>query len=139
MEIRQLEAMKVTVNKDLADATLWTKLWSGVHHGFLFGGAILSASAAVLLQIKPEQTLLATVLAGTAALTTTLAASGGFERKWKANRLIKVRLLQLEIDLLNPGVKPDSIRQALKDLYEIRYYGIVGADQTTDSRGSGTA
>jgi len=139
MEAKFLEAMKETIGKDLSDATLWTKLWSGVHHGFLFGGAIFSALAAILLQSYPEQTLVPTVLAGCAALATTIAGSGGFERKWKANRLIKVRLSQLNIDLLNPNATPDAISQALKEIYEIRYYGVVGADHTTEGSGKGAA
>lgn len=137
MEAKFLEEIKETVRRDLSDATLWTKLWSGVHHGFLFGGAILSALAAILLQFDPKQTLLPAVLAGCAALATTIAGSGGFERKWKANRLIKVRLSQLKIDLLNPNANPEAISQALKETYEIRYYGIVGAEHTTEDEGKG--
>lgn len=121
------------VSKDLSDADLWTKLWSAVHHTFLFGGAVLSAIAAIILQLditisEITATNLATLIAGAAALTSTIAGSGGFARKWRTNRLIKVRLTQLEIDLMNPDVASANIRQDLKDIAQLRYDGIVGTD-----------
>ncbi len=133
MDDQERQAFQERVVKDLSDATLWTKLWSLVHHTFLFGGAVLSAVAAIVLQLDglmPEKsaTNLATVLAAAAALTITIAGSGGFDRKWRTNRLIKVRLVQLEVDLMNPEVESANIRQDLKHIAQLRYEGIVGAE-----------
>ena len=141
MNNQENKALKERVAKDLSDATLWTKLWSFVHHAFLFGGAVLSAAAAILLQLNISATEnlitnLATLLAGAAALTITITGSGGFERKWRTNRLIKVRLMQLEIDLLNPEVEEANVRQDLKNIAQLRYDGIVG-DKDPTKNGSG--
>ena len=133
MDDQQRQDFQECVSKELKDAKWWTKLFSLVHHTFLFGGAVLSAAAAVVLQLdEPElfisATNLATVLASAAALTTAIAGSGGFERKWRTNRLIKVRLLQLGVDLMNPEVAGANIRQDLKDIHKLRYEGIVGVE-----------
>ncbi len=132
MNDQERQTFQERVSKDLSNATLWTKLWSLIHHTFLFGGAVLSAAAGVVLQldvhvVEISATSLATLLAGAAALTTTIAGSGGFDRKWRTNRLIKVRLVQLGIDLMNPEVEDANIRQDLKDIARLRYEGIVGA------------
>ncbi len=133
MDDQKRQDFQECVSKELKDAKWWTKLFSLVHHTFLFGGAVLSAAAAVVLQLdEPElfisATNLATVLASAAALTTAIAGSGGFERKWRTNRLIKVRLLQLGVDLMNPEVAGANIRQDLKDIHKLRYEGIVGVE-----------
>jgi hypothetical protein len=136
MDNQEKQDIRERVLRDISDATLWTKLWSAVHHTFLFGGAVLSAVAAIILQLDmpvPEAstTNLAILIAGAAALTSTIAASGGFERKWRTNRLIKIRLIQLEIDLINPDVENVNLRQDLKDIVQLRYDGIVGAEHPT--------
>ena len=133
MDNQEKQDFQKRVARDLSDATLWTKLWSAVHHSFVFGGAILSALAAIVLQLdlnvsEISKTDLATLIAGAAALVSTIAASGGFARKWRTNRLIKIRLIQLEIDLLNPEVESANIRQDLKDITQLRYDGIVGLE-----------
>lgn len=133
MDNQEMQSFKERVAKDLSDATLWTKLWSFVHHTFLFGGAVLSAAAAVVLELgspvlEVPATNMATLLAGAAALTITIAGSGGFDRKWRTNRLIKVRLLQLSIDLMNPDVEAANLRQDLKGIAQLRYDGIVGSE-----------
>ncbi len=134
MDDQERQAFQERVSRDLSDATLWTKLWSLVHHTFLFGGAVLSAVAVVVLQLEEpvlkiiSATNLASLLAAAAALTTTIAGSGGFDRKWRTNRLVKVRLVQLGVDLTNPEVEAANIRQDLKDIAQLRYEGIVGAD-----------
>ena len=136
MDVQGKQDFQRRVSKDLSDATLWTKLWSAVHHSFLFGGAALSAVAAIVLQLDLptsgiSTTNLATLIAGAAALTSTIAGTGGFARKWRTNRLIKVRLIQLEIDLMNPDVDSANVRQDLKDIAQLRYDGIVGIEHQT--------
>lgn len=133
MDNQEIQDFNKRVKKNLHDATLWTKLWSLVHHSFLFGGAVLSAAAAVVLELdvsilEVPATNMATLLAVAAALTTTIAGSGGFDRKWRTNRLIKVRLVQLSIDLMNTEVKSANIRQDLKDIAQLRYDGIIGSE-----------
>ena len=130
MDDQERQAFQERVSKDLSDATFWTKFFSLVHHGFLFIGVVLSAAAAVVLNLEAlmSPTTLATVLAATAAVTTAIAGSGGFDRKWRTHRLIKVRYQQLEVDLMNPEVESANIRQDLKDIAQLRYEGIVGVE-----------
>jgi hypothetical protein len=133
MDDQEKQNFQEHLSTNLSDAKFWTKLFSVVHHTFLFGGALLSAAAAAVLQFGDLQlsisaTNLATVLAGAAAVTTAIAGSGGFERKWRTHRLIKVRLQQLEVDLMNPEVEGANIRQDLKDIAQLRYEGIVGVE-----------
>lgn len=86
-------------NTDLADqiqaqlnwCEIGSRAWSAAHHGSLGFAAVLSAAAAVVSKLSfgtPAQRSDATaILAGIAALLATLAASGGFERKWRTNRV----------------------------------------------------
>jgi hypothetical protein len=87
-----------------------SKLWSTVHHWSLAVSALLSALATLVLKSEWINTLVVTyrddVAAGFAAaatLVTTLAASGGFGRKWQANRRSRGRMDQVRIDFSNPG------------------------------------
>jgi hypothetical protein len=87
------------VNKKYWHFNIGSKLWSLAHHGVLFGSAIASASAAVIVQLQdfPNRvaltpTDLSTLLAAFAALLATTAAVGGFERKWRANRVSRTRM-----------------------------------------------
>jgi hypothetical protein len=133
MSSQERQELQEWIAKDLSDANLWTKLWSAVHHTFLFGGAILSALAALVLQLdiatsQASATNIATLVAGAAALTSTIAVSGGFARKWRTNRLIKVQLTKLKIELINPDADTASIRKTLKDIAQLRYDGIIGED-----------
>jgi len=59
---------------------------------------------------------LSSVLTSMAAVLTSLAAAGGFERKWRSNRLSRSRVdcLLIDIDAENPNL-PDLIDQ-LKDI-----------------------
>lgn len=74
------------------------KRWSGVHHFVLFGSILSSVLAGALIQIEYVQA--ATVFTTVAAVLTGIASSGGFERKWKSNRLSRSRAdcLLLELD-----------------------------------------
>ena len=104
------------VNEELRAEILWTKLWSAVHHGFAFGAAILSAAAALLLQLKSlnfteaGRADAAAALAAIASLVGVISVSGGFAKKWRANRITKGTLEQLQIDLMDPACDLGKIR-----------------------------
>jgi hypothetical protein len=59
--------------------------WALTYHLCLFGAAVLSASAALMIKISALDNL-AAVLATLAALLTTLSAVGDFQRKWQGDR-----------------------------------------------------
>jgi hypothetical protein len=91
------------VKKKFRHFNIGAKLWSLAHHGVLFGSAIASASAAVIVQLQDlpirvalSPTDLSTLLAALAALLATTAAVGGFERKWRANRVSRTRMELLQ-------------------------------------------
>ena len=58
----------------------------------------------------------AAVLAMIASFLGAIIASGGFERKWRINRLTKSTLEQLQISLMDPEADPAKIRKELKSM-----------------------
>lgn len=105
---------------ELRAENMWTKLWSALHHGFTFSAIILSAAAALILQLESvgmedaTRTDVAAVLAAAASLIGIISTSGGFARKWRANRITKGTLEQIQIELLNPECDLDQVRAGLK-------------------------
>ena len=136
-EPNERESLVRYVDTELRAETLWTKLWSTVHHGFAFGAAVLSAAAALLLQLKSldlaeaARADAAAALAAIASLVGVISASGGFAKKWRANRITKGTLEQLQIELMDPTCDLGKIRAALKEMKRVHHLAIVGepADQ----------
>lgn len=127
---QRAELIRYVANR-LKKAQFWTKASSGVHHGFLFGAAIFGAAAAVLLQLEfasaePLRNNIASVLAGLGSLAGIIAGAGGFERKWRTNRRTRAKLEELEIDLIDPTVDTEKIRNFLKDVGHTHDEGISG-------------
>lgn len=127
--------LRAYVTGALRDEARWTRAWSALHHCFLFGAAILSAAAALTLQLKTlslaEQSRadLATVFAALASLIGVISVSGGFARKWRANRMTKAALEQIEIDLMDPNCDPRKIRALLAEMKRIHHLAIVGDEE----------
>lgn len=93
------------------------KLWSTCHHLAIFGSIICSVLAGALLEVgSGDMTHLATVLTSIAAALTSLAASGGFDRKWISNRLSRSRIDCLLIDIENDDSDLAEIQRQLKDI-----------------------
>jgi hypothetical protein len=93
--------------------------WSVAHHFTVFGSIVSSVVAGGLLQVKSPDLNLAgasAVLTSIAAALTSLAAAGGFDRKWRSNRLSRgyVDGLLLDAEADSPNI-PDLINQ-LKDI-----------------------
>lgn len=104
--------------------------WSTAHHGSLFLAALLSVAAALLLKLESLQELqtradIAAILAAVAGLLGTIAATGGFQRKWRANRLSRGRISQLQIDLTDAGADLTAIRAELKSILTAHDNSIV--------------
>jgi hypothetical protein len=112
-----------------------SKLWSAVHHWSLAVSAfLLSALATLVLKSEWIKTLVVTYrdnvaagLAAAATLVTTLAASGGFGRKWQANRRSRGRMDQVKIDFSNPKTDPQKIREDLKTIIQQHNDSIIGS------------
>jgi len=120
------------VATQLRSENRWTKLWSLLHHGFVFGAATLSGGAALVLQLKsidvqpPVRSDVATVLAAASSLIGIISVSGGFATKWRANRMTKGTLEQVQIDLMDPACDLADIRKRLKEMKQVHHLAIVG-------------
>lgn len=91
--------------------------WSAAHHGAVFSSILCSVAAGAVLQMKDVDLIgLATVLTSVAAALTSLSASGGFERKWRSNRLSRSRVDSLLIDLEAESPDIRDIANQLKDI-----------------------
>jgi len=107
--------------------------WSLVHHVTAFGAAIASAIIGFLIQRPTTWTLwgankdeFSTWLALLAAILATIAATGGFERKWRSCRLSRSRIDLLRIDLTEPQPDLEAIRLRLKGIITNHDGAIVG-------------
>lgn len=100
------------------------RFWSFVHHGTLIGSAI--ASLFILFSLQFNGTELFGVAKGTismffailAAVLSGTAAVGGFERKWKTNRLSRSVLDQLRLKSLKDDANHNELLDDLADLVE---------------------
>lgn len=101
------------------------KLWSFVHHFSLFGSIVCSIFAGAQIQIF-ENPNFATTLTTIAAVLTGIAASGGFERKWRSNRLSRSKADCLLIDLDGDNIDLDKIKNIYKSAIEKHDLEIIG-------------
>lgn len=105
------------------------KLWSLVHHLALFGSVISSVIAGTLIQL--EYSGMAMVGTTIAAVLSGIAASGGFERKWRSNRISRSHADCLLVELDRQDVDLASVRQRFIAAIEKHDLEVVG--ETVDS------
>jgi hypothetical protein len=108
--------------------------WSGVYFTCLFGSALLSALAGLVLKLEMLQAWprlrndFAATAAMIAALLVTLSTTGDFQRKWQANRIAAAAMENLAYKLVT--VKSEADRHAIIDeiqsINDARNRGIVG-------------
>lgn len=118
------------------EATKWhdwfqkgQKSWSVAHHVTVFGSIICSVLAGAVLQVKSSDLAgFAAVLTTIAAALTSLAAAGGFERKWRSNRLSRSRVDCLLIDLQADSPNISELAAQLKDIIAKHDLDIVSED-----------
>src|SRR5271166_1899670 len=125
--------LKAMVSRNIRDLERWVKIWNCLHITLLFGAAILSTSAAVILQLKlgesdELQKNAATILSASAALAGVISASGGFEKKCRICRSTLAQLRELEFDL-GPKTEADPFRDRYKAIWRAYESGIVGQDK----------
>ena len=75
-EDRRIAQLSERVQRLKKHHRLWTKVWSFVHYASLYGAAVLSAAAALLIKIAPEEKDLSAIFAGVAALSVTITILG---------------------------------------------------------------
>jgi|RhiMetdeSRZDD1v2_1073273.scaffolds.fasta_scaffold338090_2 hypothetical protein len=89
--------------------------WAVAYHVSLFGAAVMSAGAALFLEVPTTpKTGIAATLATVAALLTTLSSVGGFQAKWHADRDAFYALDELQLDIEDPEITSIAVRSRLK-------------------------
>jgi hypothetical protein len=121
----------------------WAKLWSFVHHGALVAGVFLSAIATLSLAAKwpspparVDYHLFAIMLAAGATIVGTLAATGIFAAKSRANANEFTSLQLLRIDAECSRASTDDIRERLKQLIVVANAQFVAASAAPSTYGS---
>lgn len=94
---------KATLKREASKWRDWyykgQRSWSAAHHSSIYGSIVCSVVAGALLQVKGMDAGYAAVLTSIAAALSSAAAAGGFQRKWRSNRLSRSRVDGLLIDL----------------------------------------
>jgi hypothetical protein len=129
MEEKEQIRQSITVWRNARRAA--QKRWSGVHHLSLFGSIICSVIATAQIQIFNHSDI-ASLLTAIAAVLTGIAASGGFERKWRSNRLSRSKGDCLLIDIMSENADLNEIKRQYKLAIEKHDLEIVG-DKNEDN------
>ena len=121
----QRDQMIQLIAPHLHRAEIGSRLWSVAHNGCIFLSVILSAAAALVLKLdffrgKTYQNDVAASCAALAAVLVLIDTSGGFNRKWIANRATRASLQELKIDLAAPQDNSNPrIAEATRKLKEV--------------------
>lgn len=131
-----MDSAKTKIGTDYQEFRGAARWWSGVYHGFQFGGAILSAVAAIALKIESVGSLqirndLGAALAAASALLITLLTTGRFKDKWEANRIAAFAVRDLSYEIEKQGADPNQILTKLQRISMTRNNAIVGLPPTT--------
>jgi uncharacterized protein YjiS (DUF1127 family) len=106
-----------------------TRAWSAVYNTCAFGALILSAAAALILKLTafsfPKEDV-AALCSTVAAILSTAVATGGFQRKWRANRKARSALQLLSLDVEGEDVDLHAARERLKQIIEEQDAGTLG-------------
>lgn len=128
----KIQQLKDSINDWKSQRYDGQRHWSFVHHVMLFGSIICSLLAGAFIQL--EYSVAALVFTTLAAVLTGIASSGGFERKWRSNRISRSRADCLLLEIENEGVDLDSIRKKLAIAIEKHDLEIVGdKDESVDT------
>jgi hypothetical protein len=118
--------VKDQLNKYIKSYRRYARAWSLCFYGFTFGAAALSATAGLLPQIYSNAKNIASLLAVMSSLFTTLIALGRFQEKWRASRLARSAVEQLQIDF-GVGRDVNEIADQLKSAIGAQHVGVIGA------------
>jgi len=127
-----IEELKAEISKRRDSHYKGQRQWSFVHHTTTFGAAILSLVVVTISQTKDwtlttlsRDTLIA-LISLLAAVLATLAAKGGFERKWTANQMTRSKLDALHLDLLSDQTDLTKVKDELKRIIAEHDAAITG-------------
>jgi hypothetical protein len=118
--------VKDQLNRYMKSYRKYARAWSLCFYGFTFGAAALSAAAGLLPQIYDNTKNTASLLAVISSLFTTLIAVGRFQEKWRASRLARSAIEQLQIDF-GIGRDVNKVADQLKLAINVQHMEIIGA------------
>jgi len=90
--------------------------WSVAHHISVYGAILCSVLAGALLQISAVPVGWAAVLTSCAAALSSIAAAGGFQRKWRSNRLSRSKADGLLLDIETDEATISTFASQLKEI-----------------------
>jgi hypothetical protein len=119
------------IDTELEARKMYSRFWSFAHHATLFGATMLSAAAALVLHLKSltladsTRSDYATVFAAAASLVSVISVSGAFAAKWRINRMTRVTLEALRLDMKSSDPDLDRVRDQLKLMWQLHNSVIV--------------
>lgn len=97
---------------------------------FLYNGALYMAPVGAFLTTLSASTggskATSTFAGGVTTLLTAVAAQGRFQDKWRANRLARSGLEQLQVDLMEPNADLHAVREQFKQIVREEDRAILG-------------
>src|SRR6266404_1799368 len=132
MTAEEKAELKTMVESKYDEYRSGAKSWSGIYHGCLFASIIASSVATLFLKLEilknTYQSDIAASLALLAAILTAMTAEGGFNRKWRANRVSRSLTEQLRTDTSDPAIDGAQIRKRLNEIIRRHDEGIIGPE-----------
>jgi signal transduction histidine kinase len=114
-------ALELEVNNRYKVYNRWTNWWSFLYHTALYLSPVASAIAALLLKLDLLKDVafradVSAILAAFAAILITISVAGGFDRNWRVNRAARTSLRQLIVDMTDPNISAQDIRNRLNEI-----------------------
>lgn len=101
------------------------RYWSAGYHAALYGAPI-SAFVTTLSALTSYSSATSKVAAAVTTVLSTLAAQGRFQDKWRANRLARNQMQQLDADLINPHSNLSDLTDRYKTVLQTEDAAILG-------------
>ncbi|MDQ3820029.1 MAG: hypothetical protein M3247_03930 [Thermoproteota archaeon] len=131
----QAEAYRSKLNERIDKYYEWygaaSRKWGIIYHWSLYFSAALSAYAALSLKLDflkstSYQNDFPALLAGTAAVLTTIVASGGLDRRYRIFRASRGSVEKLRVEILKPDADLNAINSKLQEIIQKNTEAITG-------------
>ena len=101
------------------------RYWSGAYHTALYGAPV-SAFITTLSALTRYSSMTSKVAAAVTTVLSVLAAQGRFQDKWRANRMARDQMEQLDADLINPNADLPGLTNTYKKILGTEDAAILG-------------
>jgi hypothetical protein len=101
------------------------RYWSAGYHAALYGAPI-SAFVTTLAALTSYSSETSKVSAAVTTILSALAAQGRFQDKWRANRMARNQMQQLDVELMNPHADLANIAERYKTALQTEDVAILG-------------